>query len=507
MSLLITLENLEFTYFGAEEPSLKNINLSVKKGEFVVLAGPSGCGKSTLCLCLNSIIPHLLKGRMKGRVLVNGRDTRNLTIPELSRDVGLVFQNPDNQIFALTVEEDIAFGPENLGLPRPVMEERVVKALLETRMEPFRKKFVYNLSGGQKQRTAIAGILAMNPGVLVFDEPTADLDPKGTREVLETIHRLNRDEGRTVIIVEHKIRQVLSLCDRVLWMEEGKIVSEHEPNGPLPPLLARGYRRENGPADRRTDTGQTAIRIQDVSFSYQDGTEVLKAVNLTVREGELLAIIGENGSGKSTLAMHLNGLLKPKRGNVVIWDKNTRDTKPGQMASLVGYLFQNPDHQIFSESVYNEVAIGLKHAGLSTEKRDRVVHEALKAVDLGGYADRDPNTISRGERQRLAVATVLALNPRVIVFDEPTTGQDAAHILDIMRYIENINRQGRTVVMITHDMDLAWSYADRIVVMAGGRIIHDAPVSDTSVSVPDMFRCPSKSQSNLVNGVLEEVVQ
>lgn len=490
---MISIKNLSFSYPGAERPALIDINLEVKKGECVLLAGPSGCGKSTLCLTLNGIIPHMIRGGVQGQVIVGGRDTVAHSIPELAQEVGLVFQNPDNQLFALTVEEDVAFGPENLGLSRREMHERVDRGLARTRMDAFRSRFVYNLSGGQKQRTAIAGILAMDPEILVFDEPTADLDPQGTREVLSTIRDLNRDEGRTVLLIEHKVRQVLPFCDRVFWMEAGRILSEHLPGEPLPDALLRGYgrvgRRQGAPTAQRRS--QNVITIRDLHYRYPDGTCALRGVSLDIKEGEILALIGENGSGKSTLAMHLNGLLSPCRGTVTVCGIDTRKAKKGALAAVVGYLFQNPDHQIFAETVHDEVAVGLKHTVIPAPLRQRKVMEALSSVDLGEYLTRDPNTLSRGERQRLAVATVLALEPRVLVFDEPTTGQDYAHIRAIMSYIERINREGRTVIMITHDMDLAWSYADRVVVMEKGRIICDSVPGGEDAWIPEMFQCSS----------------
>lgn len=488
---MITIRNLSFTYPGTHTPALNRINLEIGKGECVVLAGPSGCGKSTLCLTVNGIIPQMIRGNMEGQVIVGGRDTLQYPIPELAREVGLVFQNPDNQIFALTVEEDIAFGPENLGLSHPDMRSRVEYGLIHSGMDGFRGRFVYNLSGGQKQRTAIAGILAMNPEILVFDEPTADLDPRGTQEVLQTIRSLNRDEGRTVLLVEHKMKQVLPLCDRVLWMENGSIVSEHKPDEPLPETFFMKYTRKERETDipRIDQKAPEVITIRDLSYSYPDGTSALNGVNLTIHEGECVALIGENGSGKSTLAMHLNGLLAPTKGTVTVCGIPTSREGIHALAPVVGYLFQNPDHQIFSDTVHDEVAIGLKQRGISGPDREQKVIDALASVGLQGYSSRDPNTLSRGERQRLAFATVLALGPRVLVFDEPTTGQDYAHIRDIMSCIEDIMHTGRTGIIITHDMDLAWTYADRIVVMENGRIINTIRTAQGHVQVPDTFRC------------------
>jgi energy-coupling factor transporter ATP-binding protein EcfA2 len=477
---MIEIRDLTFTYPGAAGPSLRDINLSVDEGEFILLLGPSGCGKSTLCLCLNGIIPHMLHGRMEGEVRINGRDTAGRAPHELASEVGLVFQNPDNQLFALTVEEDVAFGPENLGVARPSMVERVDRALAVTAMTPFARKFVYHLSGGQKQRTAVAGILAMNPGILVFDEPTADLDPRGTREVLETIHRISREEQRTVILVEHKAREALRYADRIFLMEKGRIVGDRRRGEPLPDDVFWDFHRPEpkGGDGAEQKGGPEALAMRGVSFRYIDGTQALKGVDLSVGVGEFVAVIGHNGSGKSTLAMLTNGLLNPSEGAVFIGGRDVASMKAKEIAHSVGYLFQNPDHQIFSDRVAREIAIGLEHAGCPKEEIGARVGGALVAVDLADYGDRDPNTLSRGERQRLAVASILAMEPEIFVFDEPTTGQDYRHIQAIMDFMVRLNRKGKTVVMITHDLGLASTYADRIVLMREGRIVGDIPAED-----------------------------
>ncbi|HDS63444.1 MAG TPA: ABC transporter ATP-binding protein [Methanofollis liminatans] len=466
---MIEIDHLSFTYRNAPRLSLRDLDFTIGEGEFVLLAGPSGCGKSTLCLALNGIVPHLVGGEMRGSVRINGKDTRDHPVHEIVADVGLVFQNPDNQLFSLTVEEDVAFGLENQGVLRSEMVERVDTALSVTGMGPCRQREISRLSGGQKQRTAIAGILAMKPGVLVFDEPTADLDPQGTKEVLATIRALNKEEGRTVVIVEHKVQDVLPYADRVICMEEGRITRDVEASSLTPEDLGWGYRPRNGrtslPLRRET------IRFSGVHYRYPDGTAALRGVDMTIGEGEFVAIVGENGSGKSTLAMQINGLLRPSAGGVTVLGVDTSAMKARAISPGVGFLFQNPNHQIFSDRVWREVALGLEGRSDEPLERDRRVREALAAGDLTGFEDRDPNTLSRGERQRLAAASILATDPAIYVLDEPTTGQDHEHIMQLMDFIESLNRSGRTIVLITHDHDLARAYADRIFVMEKGTVV------------------------------------
>ncbi|QYZ80172.1 ABC transporter ATP-binding protein [Methanofollis formosanus] len=465
---MIEIDRFSFTYRNALRPSLQEVDLAIEDGEFVLLAGPSGCGKSTLCLGLNGIVPHLVDGEMTGSVRIDGKETRNFPVHELAADVGLVFQNPDNQLFSLTVEEDVAFGLENQSVPPGEMARRVDAALSLTGMEACRGREVACLSGGQKQRTAIAGVLAMNPRTLVFDEPTADLDPEGAAGVLATIRALNKDEGRTVVVVEHRVREVLPHADRVVCMKDGRVTRDVDASSVTPQDLGWGYRprRRHPPPPVRRE----AVRFSGVHYRYPDGTGALRGVDLTVGAGEFVAVVGENGSGKSTLAMHINGLLRASAGSVAVLGRDVGAMKPREVAPGVGFLFQNPNHQIFSDCVSREVALGLEGRRYSPDERDHRVREALAAGDLTDFEDRDPNTLSRGERQRLAAASVLATDPAVYVLDEPTTGQDHEHIMQMMDFIEGLNREGRTVVLITHDHDLARAYADRIVVMEGGRV-------------------------------------
>jgi energy-coupling factor transport system ATP-binding protein len=469
---MIEFENFSFGYRASEQPVLKGISLSIRKGECVLLHGPSGCGKSTLCLTLNGIIPHLIGGTVQGEVLVKGRSTRSCEVRDLACDVGLVFQNPDNQIFALTVEEDVAFGPENLGFGTEIMHRRVGEALAATGLVALRQRPDYRLSGGQKQRTAIAGLCAMQPDILVFDEPTSDLDPRGTQDVISLIDRLHREQGKTIIIVEHKIREVLPIVDRVITMNDGSITGDCsknavDPDEFCPPYPVRSIQKK-GP-------NRTLMDICDVSYSYPDGTRALENINLSIYQSECVAFIGENGSGKTTLSKIIKGLLSPDRGQVQLYDNAGDGRVVPDRSKKIGYLFQNPDHQIVTDRVDKEIAVGL--ADLPVAQCKERTQKALEMVGLSRYAQCDPCTLSRGERQRLAVASILAMEPKILIFDEPTTGQDYPHLMAIMNFMEQLRMSGKTILMITHDHALARAFADRIIVMKQGKIMDTENVS------------------------------
>jgi len=464
---MIEFRNYSFTYSGAERPALSDISLTIAAGECVLLNGPSGCGKSTLAMTLNGIIPNLISGSSRGEILLAGERMEGRQTCDLAVRVGMVFQNPDNQLFAITVEEDVAFGPENMGLPPQEMHRRVEEALAATGMKPFRIRQIHRLSGGQKQRTAVAGLAAMQPDILVFDEPTADLDPEGTREVIDLIDRLHREQNKTILVIEHKLREILPVVDRVITLNEGR-VTDDRPAFRVDPATLRPLL----PCSReaRKEPGAVQIGIHDVSYSYPDGTRALDRVNLAIHSAECVALIGQNGSGKTTLAKCIAGLMRPSAGSVVISSRN--GSAGSARPPTIGYLFQNPDHQIVTDRVDREVAIGLFHLPAST--REHRVRQALARVNLSHLALRDPCTLSRGERQRLAVASVLAPDPEIIIFDEPTTGQDPDNLDAILRELELFRNQGRTILMVTHDHGLAQAFADRIIRMEAGRISQDS---------------------------------
>jgi len=528
----IKLENLTYSYPHSDSQVLSDVNLELKKGEFVLLVGPSGCGKSTLVRCLNRLIPEISGGNFSGRVLLHGKDLKNEKINKLALEVGMVFQNPETQLFCMTVAEDISFGPENLGLPIIEVLSRVEKALKAVRLEKLRDHFIFTLSGGEKQRTAIGGNLAMEPEILVLDEPTSDLDPAGTQEVLELLRRLNEEKQTTLILIEHKLDSVFEMADRMLVMDEGRLILDGKPFeilcreevtlkklGIHPPQLTEiahllGMDNEASivpsyenvlrrlaellqvPAARsqleswREQKPETSsyilpseenlpfVRIENLCYRLEDGSEILKNINLDIKSEEFLALLGHNGAGKTTLAGHLIGFYRPSFGRILLNGKDIERYSTAQLSKTVGYLFQNPDSQIFMDSVTKEVRFGLENVGIPKDKIEKLVNESLETMELSAYKDRHPHSLSRGQRQRLAVASILALEPDLLVLDEPTTGQDRGHIMKFLDKIKELKKLGKTVILITHDMELVAEYAERVVVMKQGRILLDGTTAN-----------------------------
>lgn len=542
----VKLEKLGYSYPHSETRALEDVTLELEKGELVLLTGPSGCGKSTLVRCLNRLIPEVSGGELFGSVMLFGKDISREKVHSLALDVGMVFQNPETQLFSLTVGEDLAFGPENLGLPIPDVKTRVETALKTVGLEALRDHFIFTLSGGEKQRTAIGGNLALNPGLLVLDEPTSDLDPQGTAEVLEVLRKLNSEEKVTIILIEHKLDAVYELSDRMLVMDGGQLVFDGKPyelfcretsklrdlgvQSPqlielalllglnserdslfVPPsyetLLTRlartlnaGNREGIGIGSEVTRPGGNMsediifrknskaesplhVKLEGLSCRQEDGTLTLKALNLKIRQGEFLALLGHNGAGKSTLAGHLIGFYRPTEGRVLLKGQDISSFSTAELARQVGYLFQNPDSQIFTDSVFEEVRFGLETQGLPEAEITERANSALKLMELWPYRTRHPHALSRGQRQRLAVASILALEPDLLVLDEPTTGQDRGHVHKFLEKIRDLNRQGKTVIIITHDMELAAEYAERIVVLKNGEILLDGPKAEVFSNV------------------------
>lgn len=538
----VYIENLTYQYPHSDSPSIKDVNLDIKQGEFVLLAGPSGCGKTTLVRSLNRLIPCVTDGDLRGRILINGKDISRQKVHQLALHVGMVFQNPDTQLFALTVGEDIAFGPENLGLPADEILRRVERALTAVRLDPMREHFIFTLSGGEKQRTAIGGSLAMEPDVFILDEPTSDMDPVGTKEVLGVIKRLNMERNMTIILIEHKIDEVVKLADRLVVMDRGRILLDGDPCeiferehdrmkniGIYPPQLSEishilhainirdglnkrptyenvldhltGLLSDMGGDDVNNDVADTPdaynaagnmnininagaiiedphVRIEKMWHKHDDGSDGLKDIDLQVQRGEFVALIGHNGAGKTLLVSHLIGFLKPSEGRILFDGKDISEISTAKLAQQVGYLFQNPDDQIFTDNVVEEIRFGLKNLKLNDEDIARRVDSALNMMELTEYSDRHPHALSRGQRQRLAVASILAMEPDLIVLDEPTTGQDRAHVNKFLHQIKKLNQLGKTVILITHDMNIVAEYADRTIVMKNGEIFLDGATRD-----------------------------
>lgn len=511
----VDVRELTFTYRGAQKPALRDVTLHLTPGELCYLMGRTGAGKSSLCMCLNGVIPAMQPGSFAGEVRVGGEVISGRPVYENARRIGVLFQNFEAQLLASDVEREVAFGLENAGVPREQMRARVAELLELMGLEEVIGRDPATLSGGQKQRLALAAVLAPEPSVLVLDEPTTDIDPRGKRELAAILARLG-DEGITMLIAEHETADALAAQSLVVLRQGEKAFDDApaslltEPQacrelGILPLQMAELFARIGHPARPLTPEaaadilrsdgwsldqeecdrieagdapgGDPLIELEKVSFTYPEApTPALREVSLTINEGEFVVILGENGSGKSTLARHLNGLLTPTSGSVRVAGTDTRDIPVRQMASQVGYLFQNPDHQIFAPTVHDEVAFGPRNLSFGEDEVNRRVAEALEVVELSGLEETSPFVLTKGERQRVALASVLACRPRIIVFDEPTTGLDGIQQRAMMDLLRRLNTEGHTVIVITHCTWAAAEYAQRAIVLDEGRVVADAPV-------------------------------
>jgi len=514
MSLAISIEDLTFTYQANEQPALQNIQGQIEDGTFLAVMGHGGAGKSTLCCSLNALVPKFFRGKYQGRVLVKGQEVNRHQVAEMSRLVGLVLQDFEAQLFSTNVELEMAFGPENHCLPRQEIERRIQRYLNFVGLEKLRNREPASLSGGQKQRLAIGSVLALETKVLVMDEPTTDLDPLGREEVL-SVGKSIREEGRTLLIVDHEPETAVT-ADQVWLMRDGRIVSQGPPSEILVDVttmescgiktlpMVKLFHSMNWPGNPLTVetameliqkhhlTHRRELKAKNVGSGQPKGSPILKAeelryiyptypvealrgIDLSICEGEFIALLGQNGSGKTTLAKHFNGLLKPTSGHILVQNKMTTEYSHRELARWVGYVFQNPDHQIFARTVAEEVGFGIKMQGESPKTIAKRVAEVLEVVGLQGYEQKVPFALTKGQRQRLAVASVLATQPQVIILDEPTTGLDERHQRNIMEMLERLNEKGHTVIIITHSMWVAAEYANRTIVIKDGCILSDGP--------------------------------
>ena len=524
----VDFRNISYTYEGEDTPVLNDISLQVEDGEFVLILGPSGCGKSTFLQLLNGTIPHTLKGALSGEATICGRSLATTKVADFATDVGMVFQDPDGQIICTRVRDEVCFGLENLCRPPAEILDRQAEALRLVGLDGFGDRSVFDLSGGQKQRVSIAAVLAVRPRLLVLDEPTANLDPAGMAEVFTLLQSMH-EAGATIVLVEHRVDELADRIARVVMMDGGRITFDGPPRAAfaqsrvatseegravpvsawypqaaefalalasacqitigvneMPLDVAEAVdlgRRFVGPGSvidveplcaATPDGGAQLLRIEHLSFGYDRKQPILDDVTFSLGRGQLVALCGRNGAGKTTLARLVMGINSAPRGAIFLNGKDLGALSPKEIAAEVGYVFQNPDHQFVTDRVWDEIAYGLQMRDYSEEAVKERVEDVLGIVDLAHYADRSPFALSLGERRRLSVATMLVLEPHLLILDEPTIGQDHERAQQLMGLIARLRqRYATTVLMITHDVQLVAEWADRAMVLSRGRLLFD----------------------------------
>ena len=518
--LLVEIKDVSYTHWNHTAPTLRGLSLTIRRGTLNVLVGPGGSGKSTICDLISGKIPHLLGGELSGEVWVGGANTRSLEVKDLAHKVGYVFQDPESMFATLTVEDEIAFGPENLLQDAAAIRQTVDELLQTTQLLPFRGNLVWNLSGGQVQKLGLAAILAMRPDLILLDEPTSNLDPVATRSVHELVRGL-RDTGMTVLLVTRELDDFLAAADQLLVLEDGRISAAGSPyhvlleSGQhmvshlgvwLPETAEIGLalqksgrfavaaipitvpeavqlldqagliagKLQGPPTAERAERGNVVISARGLTYTYPGGVQALKGVSLEVRAGEMLAIVGRNGAGKSTLAQLLVGLLKPQGGELTLFGKAARQWKIQSLANHIALVFQNPEHQFLTDRVADEIEYSLLARGVNDPAaRQKAIAEMLALLGLDAVTAIHPFALSAGMKRRLGVATMLVSQPQVLIVDEPTYGQDKQMTQTLMQLMESIRARGIAIVMITHDMRLVQEYAERVLVMSEGRVHYD----------------------------------
>ena len=518
---IIQFDHFSFQYDAQAEPTLRDITLSIRKGEKILICGPSGCGKSTLAHCINGLIPFSYDGACSGSLRIDGRESRELGIFAISRTVGTVLQDTSAQFVGLTVAEDIAFALENDCVGEPELHDRVAKTAALVGVEGRLSHAPGELSGGQKQRVSLAGILVDDVDVLLFDEPLANLDPATGKAAVELIDEIGRQTGAAVIIIEHRLEDVLHRhIDRVVLMGEGRILADVSPDELLASTLlsesgireplyitalkyagvtitadmhpdnighlalseadktaVRDWFRRVPPAPKREET-PVQLEAKNIRFSYRNGHEALHDLSLAVREGEISAIVGTNGAGKTTFCKLLCGFETQQEGTLLFSGADMAALSIKERAESIGYVMQDPNQMISQTMIYDEVALGLRTRKVPEDEIRPRVEEALKVCGLWPFRNWPVSALSFGQKKRVTIAAILVLRPKVILLDEPTAGQDYRHYTEIMEFLLDLNRRGITVLMVTHDMHLMLEYARRAIVFSDGQLIADAPCAE-----------------------------
>jgi energy-coupling factor transport system ATP-binding protein len=503
-SVSLSIQNLTFQYRIRQQPAITDIHFDLHPGELMMLAGSSGCGKTTLMRCINGLIPRTYHGDLTGKILIFGQDASELSMADLSQQVGTILQDPERQITGSFVLNEVAFGLENLAISRDEMLHRVDESLKYLNISYLRDRETFSLSGGEKQKIALAGVLAMRPKILLLDEPLASLDPASAKEALLLFRRL-ADEGISILLVEHRVDDVLAINpDTVLYMDEGKQVYTGKPDGlmdvvdyhriklPARFILPRARKEPPPvfePAIQATPDAEELVKFNNVDFKYaKELPTVLHNLDFTIRKGDVIAILGHNGAGKTTLVKHVLGLLKPTSGSVTLEGKDTHSTTVANNAKTVGYVFQSPSQMLFAPTVEDELAFGPRNLRHPQEEITKNVQWALETVHLEHEKQTPPLAMSFGQQKRISIAAILAMRSRILMMDEPTAGQDYWNYTAFMDTI--LQMPGfDSIVFITHDVDLAVIYANRIMLVYNGTIVADGTPFDVLSNEERLREC------------------
>ncbi|BAX53270.1 energy-coupling factor ABC transporter ATP-binding protein [Photobacterium damselae subsp. piscicida] len=525
----IVFDNFTFKYWALEKPTLKNINLTINKGEKIVIVGPSGSGKSTLGQCLNGLIPHAIKGDCSGTLTINGQDTQKLKLDDCTSMVGTVLQDTDGQFVGLSVGEDIAFVLENQMIEQKEMHNIVQATADMMDLTSIIDLSPFDLSGGQKQRVSLAGVMVDDVEILLFDEPLASLDPKTGKAAIEIIDDLHQKTGKTVIIIEHRLEDVLHRpVDRIIMMERGEIVADLTPNqllasslltehGIREPLYLTALKEagcditeQDNPAyfnqmplekfkpqvehwftqaklPEHQTSQEVLLSLNNLAYSYDGERQTLQNVSFDVHKGEFVAVLGKNGSGKSTLTRLIMGVLEPDQGTICLNGEDLTNSTIFERSQRIGVVMQNPNHMISHHMIFDEVASGLRNRGMAEEIVEEKVYAMLELCGLGRYRDWPIDALSYGQKKRVTIATILVLEPELLILDEPTAGQDYHHYTMMMEFVKELNQKlGITIMIVSHDMHLVLEYTDRAVVICDSELLADEAVNSV-FSQPELL--------------------
>lgn len=534
----IKIKNLNYYYPEMKTPALKNINLEIPQGQFVLIVGGSGSGKSTLLRSICGLIPNFYGGIYSGKIYIGNKEIRQIDRRDLVQRVGMVFQEPESQLVMTSVEEEIAFGLENLELPNSLMKRRIMEVTSTLALSDYLNSFIPELSGGQKQKTALGAVLAMQPDIILLDEPTSQLDPIAGEDILTMIRRLNEENGITIILTEQRLERCFHLADRVIVMEKGEIVFDHccvkeiakwaaKTKRPFVPPLSKLFADIDFPDipitvkearkiirpffDNKIDLknkylfhykenkGNPLVEVENLWFTYPNGKEVLKDISFNINNGDFVVLMGENGGGKTTLLKNLNGLLKPSRGKVKIMGKDIKKMAVEELAYEVGYLSQDPNDYLFLPSVEEEILFTMKNLGITD---DGILDEIINKLQIESLKNKNPRDLSTGERQRVALASILVTKPKILILDEPTRGLDYELKERLGEILLKLKSEGTAIFMVAHDVEFAAEYADKIILLDRGTIIgygnkHEMLTNST-------FYSPQISK--LFNGMVDNIV-